>query len=357
MKQIARLTQERFKPRIVQSGPIGSANNHKQLKFPVKPELHRSDVNFAVLALVFAEISSKTLPYGSQTATIAVPAPVGGAYPRSFSPMILNVRNTLAPLALVAMILSTAACKGNSDGAEKKEAAKEAAKAEKREPVIKGIAGLDTERKQFSYMIGMDIGKSISPVKAEIDMETLVEAMKTVMKDGKPLLTDEQAKEIGKAFGERMMAKQAAERETQIKKNLEEGVKFLAENKKKPNVKTTESGLQYQILRPGNGPKPKATDMVLAHYVGTFLDGKKFDSSYDRGQPAEFALNAVIPGWTEGLQLMSKGSKFKFWIPADLGYGAEGQGNMPPNATLVFEVELQDVKAGPAPAPEAMPQQ
>ncbi|MEO6173115.1 MAG: FKBP-type peptidyl-prolyl cis-trans isomerase [Arenimonas sp.] len=268
--------------------------------------------------------------------------------------MILNVRNTLAPLALVAMILSTTACKGNSSDAEK-DVSKGAAKAEKREPVIKGIAGLDSERKQFSYMIGMDIGKSISPVKEEIDMETLVEAMKTVMKDGKPLLTDEQAKEIGKAFGERMMAKQAAEREVQIKKNLEEGAKFLAENKKKPNVKTTESGLQYQILRPGNGPKPKATDTVLAHYVGTFLDGKKFDSSYDRGQPAEFALNAVIPGWTEGLQLMSKGSKFKFWIPADLGYGAEGQGNMPPNATLVFEVELQDVKAGAA--PEAMPQQ
>ncbi len=267
--------------------------------------------------------------------------------------MILNVRNTLAPLALVAVILSSAACKGNSAGADK-EVSKEAAKAEKREPVVKGIAGLETERKQFSYMIGMDIGKSIAPVKDEIDVETLIEALKTVMKDGKLLLTDEQAKQVGQAFGERMMAKQVADRELAVKKNLDEGTKFLAENKKKPNVKTTESGLQYQILRQGNGPKPAATDMVLAHYVGTFLDGKKFDSSYDRGQPAEFALNAVIPGWTEGLQLMSKGSKFKFWIPAALGYGAEGQGQMPPNATLVFEVELQEVKA--APAAEAMPQ-
>ncbi|HNV83401.1 MAG TPA: FKBP-type peptidyl-prolyl cis-trans isomerase [Arenimonas sp.] len=272
--------------------------------------------------------------------------------------MILNVRNTLAPLALVAVILSSTACKGDSKG-EEKEVSKEAAKKdEKREPVIKGIASLDTERKQFSYMIGMDIGKSIAPVKDEVDMETLVEAMKTVMKDGKPLLTDEQAKQVGQAFGERMMAKQAAEREIAVKKNLEEGAKFLAENKKKPNVKTTESGLQYQILRPGNGPKPTANDTVLAHYVGTFLDGKKFDSSYDRGQPAEFALNAVIPGWTEGLQLMSKGSKFKFWIPAELAYGAEGQGAMPPNATLVFEVELQDVKAGSAQVmPQEAPQQ
>lgn len=267
--------------------------------------------------------------------------------------MILNVRNTLAPLALVAVILASTACKGNSNGAEK-EASKDAAKKEeKREPVVKGIAGLETERKQFSYMIGMDIGKSIAPVKDEIDLETLVEAMKTVMKDGKPLLTDEQAKQVGQAFGERMMAKQAAQREIDIKKNLEEGAKFLAENKKKPNVKTTASGLQYQILRPGNGPKPGPTDVVLADYAGTFLDGKEFDSSYKRGQAAEFALNGVIPGWTEGLQLMAKGSKFKFWIPADLAYGAEGQGGMPPNATLVFEVELQDVKSASA---EAMPQ-
>lgn len=272
--------------------------------------------------------------------------------------MILNVRNTLAPLALVAVILASTACKGNSTGAEKEESKEAAKKEEKREPVIKGIAGLDTERKQFSYMIGMDIGKSISPVKDEVDMETLVEAMKTVMKDGKPLLTDEQAKQVGQAFGERMMAKQAAEREIAIKKNLEEGAKFLAENKKKANVKTTASGLQYQILRPGNGPKPSATDTVLADYAGTFLDGKEFDSSYKRGQPAEFALNAVIPGWTEGLQLMSKGSKFKFWIPADLAYGAEGQGAMPPNATLVFEVELKDVKSGSAAAaPQEIPHQ
>jgi len=269
--------------------------------------------------------------------------------------MILNVRNTLAPLALVAVILASTACKGNSPGAEKEESKETAKKEEKREPVIKGIAGLETERKQFSYMIGMDIGKSISPVKDEVDMDTLVEALKTVMKDGKPLLTDEQAKQVGQAFGERMMAKQVAERELAVKKNLEEGAKFLAENKKKANVKTTASGLQYQILRPGNGPKPGATDTVLADYAGTFLDGKEFDSSYKRGQPAEFALNAVIPGWTEGLQLMSKGSKFKFWIPADLAYGAEGQGAMPPNATLVFEVELKDVKTGSEAA--AMPEQ
>jgi FKBP-type peptidyl-prolyl cis-trans isomerase FkpA len=262
--------------------------------------------------------------------------------------MILNVRNTLAPIALVAVILTSTACKGNTDGASKEGEKKVEAKADTREALIKGIPSLDTERKQFSYMIGMDIGSSIKPVKDEIDVEMLVEAMKTVMKDGKPLLTDEQAKQVGQAFGERMMLKQKAEREVSIKKNLEEGEKFLAANKTKPGVQTTASGLQYQILRQGNGPKPVATDMVTAHYLGTFLDGKKFDSSYDRGTPADFALNGVIPGWTEGLQLMAKGSKFKFWIPANLAYGAEGQGNtMPPNATLIFEVELVDINAAP----------
>ncbi len=272
--------------------------------------------------------------------------------------MILNVRNTLAPLALAALIFSTSACNKESATGSEKETTKDVAKAGN-EPAIKNIPGLDTQRKQVSYMIGMDIGKSIAPVKEEIDVDTLVEALKTVMKDGKLLLTDEQAKQVGQAFGEHMMAKQAAEREVAVKKNLEEGAKFLAANKTKPNVVTTASGLQYQILRPANGPKPKASDMVLAHYRGTFLDGKEFDSSYKAGQPVEFPLNRVIPGWTEGLQLMPKGSKFKFWIPAELGYGAEGQGNsVPPNATLVFEVELQDVKPGvEEPAMPEMPQQ
>jgi FKBP-type peptidyl-prolyl cis-trans isomerase FkpA len=262
--------------------------------------------------------------------------------------MTFNVRNTLAPIALVAVILTSTACNGSTDTANKEGDKTAEAKADTREPLIKGIPSLDTERKQFSYMIGMDIGNSIKPVKDEVDMDMLVEAMKTAMKDGKPLLTDEQAKQVGQAFGERMMKKQMAEREAAVKKNLDEGSKFLAANKSKPGVQTTASGLQYQVLRQGNGPKPVATDTVTAHYLGTFLDGKKFDSSYDRGTPADFALNGVIPGWTEGLQLMNKGSKFKFWIPSNLAYGAEGQGNdMPPNATLIFEVELVDVNAQP----------
>lgn len=125
-----------------------------------------------------------------------------------------------------------------------------------------------------------------------------------------------------------------------------EGEKFLAENKTKEGVRTTESGLQYQILVPAEGIKPKATDSVKVHYQGFLLDGTKFDSSVDRGEPIVFPLNQVIPGWTEGVQLMSVGSKYKFFVPYNLGYGEKGAGNgaIPGFATLIFEVELLDIK-------------
>jgi len=123
------------------------------------------------------------------------------------------------------------------------------------------------------------------------------------------------------------------------------GEKFLAENKSKPGVKTTASGLQYQVLTEGTGAKPtSATDNVTVNYKGTFLDGTEFDNSYTRGQPATFALNQVIPGWTEGLQLMSTGSKYKFWVPYNLGYGINGRQGIPGGSLLVFEVELLEVK-------------
>lgn len=126
---------------------------------------------------------------------------------------------------------------------------------------------------------------------------------------------------------------------------LEKGEAFLKENAKKEGVKTTASGLQYQVLKEGDGKAPKATDVVKVHYKGTLLDGKEFDSSYKGGQPIEFPLNRVIPGWTEGVQLMKEGAKYKFFIPAKLAYGERGAGGViPPNATLIFEVELLEVK-------------
>ena len=139
--------------------------------------------------------------------------------------------------------------------------------------------------------------------------------------------------------------KQKAEAAEKGKAAKQDGEKFLAENGKKEGVITTASGLQYQVLREGNGQSPKATDTVECHYEGTLIDGTKFDSSYDRGQTATFPLNQVIAGWTEGLQLMKEGGKYRFFIPYELGYGERGAGaSIPPFSTLVFDVELVSVK-------------
>jgi FKBP-type peptidyl-prolyl cis-trans isomerase FkpA/FKBP-type peptidyl-prolyl cis-trans isomerase FklB len=147
-----------------------------------------------------------------------------------------------------------------------------------------------------------------------------------------------------------MQAKQMAKMEEEAKKNIAAGDAFLAQNAKKPGVQTTASGLEYQVLTQGTGAKPQATDMVRVNYKGMLLDGKTFDSSYDRGEPATFPLNQVVPGWQEGIALMPVGSKYKFWIPSKLGYGEKGTpgGPIPPNATLVFEVELLDIAKQPA---------
>lgn len=132
-----------------------------------------------------------------------------------------------------------------------------------------------------------------------------------------------------------------------VKPEIDAGTKFLEENKKRPEVKTTASGLQYEVLREGTGPKPLASDSVTCNYVGTLLNGTEFDNSYKRGQPITFPLHGVIPGWTEGLQLMPVGSKYKFYVPYTLGYGEFGYGAIPGGATLVFEIELLGIKKGP----------
>ncbi|SRR5690554_888669 len=203
---------------------------------------------------------------------------------------------------------------------------------------------LETERDKASYLVGMQIGGSLQQIKDEIDLSTVFQAIETSLKGGEPLLSQEEAGAVQQAFAERLQAKHAAEQQAAATKNKQEGEAFLAANKSKPGVKTTASGLQYQVITEGKGDKPAATDTVSVHYTGTLLDGTKFDSSVDRGQPATFALNAVIPGWTEALQLMPVGSKYTLWIPSELAYGDRGTpGPIGPNATLKFEVELLEI--------------
>ncbi len=203
---------------------------------------------------------------------------------------------------------------------------------------------MESEKDKLSYVVGTQIGGSLQQIKDEVDLELVIEALRDSLAGKEPRLSQEQAMEVQRSFAEKMQAKQAAKMQELATTNKAEGEAFLAKNKSVSGVKSTESGLQYQVVKQGEGPKPAETDTVKVHYVGTLLDGTKFDSSVDRGQPAQFALNAVIPGWTEALQLMPVGSKYTLWIPAELGYGDRGTpGPIGPNATLKFEVELLEI--------------
>ena len=212
-------------------------------------------------------------------------------------------------------------------------------------PAVAARGGMKTEREQVSYVIGMQIGDSLKAAKDEVDLDTLFKAVRSTIDGKEPLLGQEEAMQVMQDFGMRMQAKQMAEMQEAAKRNAEEGEKFLAGNGNKEGVQATASGLQYQVLTAGEGARPAAGDTVRVHYRGTLLDGEVFDDSYARGEPVEFALAQVVPGWQEGLQLMPVGSKYRLWIPSKLGYGEAGTpgGPIPPNSTLVFEVELLDI--------------
>lgn len=203
---------------------------------------------------------------------------------------------------------------------------------------------LTTDGQKFGYSIGIDLGKSLKPVKDDVDIASLKAGLDDAINDVTPKLDDKQREEVKMTVAKKLQEKQVAEREAQSGKAKEAGEKFLAENAKKEGVKTTASGLQYEVLTEGKGAHPKASDTVTVHYKGTLLNGEEFDSSYSREQPVTFPLANVIPGWTEGVQLMTPGSKYKFYIPSALGYGERGAGvKIGPNETLVFEVELLSV--------------
>lgn len=215
---------------------------------------------------------------------------------------------------------------------------------------------LETPAQKQAYAIGSSMGGYLSKTLEEqknygfeLDKELIILGLTESLAD-KSQLTQEEVEQTLMAFEQEVRAKQEEMAKADAEKNLTEGKAFMDENAKVEGVEVTESGLQYQVLTEGEGEKPAATDTVKVHYKGTLINGEEFDSSYSRGEPIEFPLNRVIKGWTEGVQLMSVGSKYKFVIPSDLAYGANGTGPIPANSTLVFEVELLDIIKPEAPA-------
>lgn len=202
----------------------------------------------------------------------------------------------------------------------------------------------DSLTERISYSYGLMISRQLKERGIEVDLDQFTRAFKTVMDGAEPALNED---EVASAFAENQKVLDAKNATGEDKANLEAGMAFLKTNGAKEGVKTTASGLQYQVITPGEGAKPKATDEVTVHYHGTLIDGTVFDSSVDRGEPATFPLNRVIPGWTEGVQLMPEGAKYKFFIPYDLAYGDRGTGaDIKPYSALVFEVELLDIAGG-----------
>jgi FKBP-type peptidyl-prolyl cis-trans isomerase FklB len=204
---------------------------------------------------------------------------------------------------------------------------------------------LTTPKEKLSYIIGVQIGNDMKNQSLDVDPGLISKGLNDSMQGKDLLIKDQEAKDIIAAFQKERAGKMAEQKKMIGEKNKTDGAAFLAENKKKEGVKVLPSGLQYKVIKEGAGKTPKATDTVVTQYKGTTIDGKEFDSSYKRGEPATFPVNGVIRGWTEALQLMKEGSTWQLVVPPDLAYGEQGAGNMiGPNATLIFEVELVSVK-------------
>ena len=218
------------------------------------------------------------------------------------------------------------------------------------------VTALTTDKQKASYAIGMNWGTGLRRQEIDIDSAALIQGMKDSLAGSKTLMTEDEARAaLTKLQGE-MQAKQQAKAKEQEANNKKEGADFLAANKTKEGVVTLPSGLQYKVITQGSGPKPTASDTVTCNYRGTLINGTEFDSSYKRNEPASFPVSGVIKGWTEALQLMSVGSKWQLFIPADMAYGARGTpgGPIGPDSTLIFEVELLSIK-DKTPAPAAAP--
>lgn len=222
--------------------------------------------------------------------------------------------------------------------AAKTTAARPAAKPAAKSAVRPASQGLNSISDSASYAIGVSVANFYQQQGlSRINSRVVAQAIEDVLGKSKVLLDDQQCNTV-------MMKVMMQAQEGKAKGQIEAGEKFLAQNKTRAGVQTTASGLQYEVLKQGTGEKPTAEDTVTVNYVGTLIDGQEFDNSYKRGQPISFPLSGVIRGWTEGVQLMPVGSKFKFYIPYELGYGTNEAGSIPAGSTLVFEVELLEIK-------------
>jgi len=205
-------------------------------------------------------------------------------------------------------------------------------------------AELETLEQKVNYIFGMNLAENLAESGVAIEPEAFAMALRDRRDGNEPRISETEMQEVMQEFQEQEMGRREAQTEAEGAVHREEAEAFFAENIENEGVMETDSGLQYKVLEEGDGAQPSATDTVTVHYRGRLLDGTEFDSSYDRDQPATFALNSVISGWTEGLQLMSVGSKYELYIPSDLAYGPGGNGPIPPNAALIFEVELLEVE-------------
>ena len=205
-----------------------------------------------------------------------------------------------------------------------------------------------------SYIIGLNLGQSLKTQEVPVTADLIIQGLRDGLGGGNPLLTPEEIQAAMQEFQQQLMTSQQSKRDALGTKNMQASQAYLDQNKAKAGVKTTASGLQYEVVTEGSGESPKPTDKVTVHYKGTLPDGKVFDSSYDRNEPATFPVNGVIPGWVEALQLMKPGAKYKLVIPPALAYAERGAGaDIGPNQVLIFEVELISIDKTPPPAAEA----
>ena len=199
----------------------------------------------------------------------------------------------------------------------------------------------ETETEKLSYSMGLDLGNYLKAMGSDLDLNTLKIGIEDGFSGAEPKMSKEEITAVQQAFAAKMKAQQEAQQAELLEKNQAAGQAFLEENKNQDGVMVTESGLQYQVLTEGDGPKPTAEDTVRVDYVGTLIDGTEFDSSIKRGEPAVFGVGQVIPGWSEALQLMGVGSKYRVVIPSELAYGETGAPPViEPNSVLIFEIDL-----------------